>query len=1055
MVIEVIDNKYDPVKVESEVFKYWDENNIYKKAKNKNKGKKKFYFLDGPPYVTNPIHVGTAWNKIIKDIFLRYYRMNGYDVWDIPGYDMHGLPIEVQVEQLLKFKTKKDVLKFGVDNFIERCRKFALDNLKIQESQFKNLGVWMDWDNPYMTIKNEYIEGVWYFIKKASEKNLLYKGEKIVHWCPRCETVLANVEVTEEYRDKEDPSIYVKFKLVNSKECLLIWTTTPWTIPSNIAVAVHPNEIYVYAKDEQGNILIFAKKRIEDLEKEMGIKFKVIKEVYGKELEGIKYEHPLSHIIPFQSKIEHKVILSDQYVTMLEGTGCVHIAPGHGKEDYELGKIYNLPMISPVDSSGKFTSEIQAYEGIYVFDANDNIIEDLKKSNSLYFSTKILHRYPHCWRCKTPLILRLSEQWFLDVPKIKDELIKNASLIKWFPKDALENRVIPWLKNVHEWALSRQRFWGIPLPIWICEKCGNTIVIGSINELISNAINIPANSEIDLHKPWIDNVEIKCNKCEGIAKRISDVLDVWVDSGAAPWSSLNYPHNKDLLESLFPSDLVLEGPDQVRAWFYSCLVASTITFGKIPFKRVIIHGWSLDETGRAMHKSLGNVIYPEEVAQKYGRDSLRVYELMNTTWEDLKFSLSALREVYRTLNIIWNTFYFASLYMNIDKFDPRIYFNYNELEIEDKWLFQKLEEIKNKVKNDFENSESFEALRSIISFLVDDVSRWYIRTIRRRVWLEENAKTKVLAYYTLFHVLEQWLRMFAIFAPFMSEYIYQKVFRSAVKEESVHLLEWPAVQSYDEKIIKQMDIARDIVAQVLSLRMRRGFKLRKPLMQIFIVPLRDEVEETAKVFEKIIKDQANVKSISIGKSEELKKKFLETRLKINYSIAGPKLKEKVKELTKILEKLNPEELQESFNSKGYYEIISSTGKIVLTKDMIDFEQRLKGEFEYAKGDNFELYVDFTSYPELENELLIREIVRRIQMMRKLLNLNLMDKIETYISVPSESEAKIINNNADYIKNETLSERIIIENKENVKGSMVKEWEIEDETYVIGISKIDK
>jgi len=1055
MTIEVIDSKYDPIKIEGEIFNFWNENDIYKKVKNKNKGKQKFYFLDGPPYVTNPIHVGTAWNKIIKDIYLRYYRMNGYDVWDIPGYDMHGLPIEVQVEQILKFKTKKDVLKFGVDNFIVKCRNYALENLKIQENQFKNLGIWMDWDNPYMTIKNEYIEGVWYFIKKSHEKNLLYKGEKIVHWCPRCETVLANVEVTEEYRDKEDPSIYVKFKILNSNEYLLIWTTTPWTLPSNVAVAIHPNEVYVYAQDDRGEILIFAKKRIEDLEKETGRKFKILREVQGKKLEGLRYEHPLSALIPIQNKIEHKVILSEQFVTMLEGTGCVHIAPGHGKEDYELGRIYNLPMISPVDSSGKFTNEIQVYEGIYVFDANERIIEDLRKVNALYFNTKIQHRYPHCWRCKTPLILKLSEQWFLDVPKIRDELIRKALMIRWFPKDALENRVIPWLKNVHEWALSRQRFWGIPLPIWICSNCDNVIVIGSINELISHAINIPPNSQIDLHKPWIDKVEIKCTRCGGTARRIPDVLDVWVDSGAASWASLNYPQNKYLFEQLYPSDLVLEGPDQVRAWFYSCLVASTITFDQIPFKSVIIHGWSLDETGRAMHKSLGNVIYPEDVIQKYGRDSLRVYELMNTTWEDLKFSISALREVYRTLNIIWNTFYFASLYMKIDNFDATIEFDTNDLEIEDKWLFQKFEEIKNKIKNDFENSESFEALRRLVSFLVEDVSRWYIRIIRRRVWLEENAKVKLTAYYTLFRVLEEWLRMFGIFAPFMSEHIYQRMFRKFMKAESLHLLDWPKAKSYDSKLIDQMNIAREIVSQVLSLRMKRGYKLRRPLIQLFIIPTNDEVYETVQTFERIIKDQSNVKLITVGKSSELKSKFIETKIKLNYSAAGPKLKEKVKELSKLLDKLNPEEILESFNSKGYYEVELSSGKITLTKEMLNFEQKLKGEYEYAKGSNFEIFVDFTSSPELESELLVREIVRRIQMMRKLLNLNLTDRIETYISVPSDSEAKIIDKYLDYIKNETLSETIHLESKEKVKGSMIREWEIEEETYVIGVSKINK
>jgi len=1055
MSIKLIENKYDHEKVEKEIIQFWEENNIYEKSKKKNEGRPKFYFLDGPPYVTNPIHVGTAWNKIIKDVFLRYYRMNGYDVWDIPGYDMHGLPIEVQVEQLLKFKTKKDVLSFGVDNFISKCRNFALENLKVQENQFINLGIWMDWQNPYMTIRNEYIEGVWYFVKKAAEKNLLYKGEKIVHWCPRCETVLANIEVTEEYREKQDPSIYVKFKLTDSNSSLLIWTTTPWTLPSNVAVAVHPSEKYVYVKDDIGNELIFAFKRVPELEKETGRKFTIIKEVLGKELEGLTYEHPLSNLIPFQAKVKHRVILSEEYVTMLEGTGCVHIAPGHGKEDFELGKLYGLPMISPVDSSGKYTDEIPIYEGKYVFEANEDIVEDLKKVNALYFNTKIIHRYPHCWRCKTPLILRLSEQWFLDVPRIKDILIEKAKTIQWFPIDALENRVIPWLKNIHEWALSRQRFWGIPLPIWICSNCENVIVIGSLNELISNAMNIPPTAQMDLHKPWIDNVNLKCNKCGGIAKRIPDVLDVWVDSGAASWASLNYPQTKDLFDRLFPSDLVIEGPDQVRAWFYSSLVASVITFDRIPFKRVIIHGWSLDETGRAMHKSLGNVIYPEEIAQKFGRDALRVYELMNTTWEDLKFSVNSLKEIYRIINIVWNTFYFASLYMSVDNFDPNIEVKDEEFEAEDKWILERLEELKFFVNKSFEKAESFEALRNLIYFLIEDVSRWYIRLIRRRVWLEENLRTKIIAYYTLFTVLGEWLTMFSVFAPFMSEYIYQRIFRAKFNEESIHLRDWPKVRSYDLKILEDMKVAREVVSTTLSIRMKRGYKLRKPLYQLVLIPSNEFVKEAIIKFNNIIREQVNVKNLRIEKGDDFRKKAVEIKPKINFEVAGPKLRDKIKELTKYLDKLNIDEVIESFNNNGFYELETPGGKIVVTKEMLSFEEKLKGEFEYAKTDSFEIFADFTTSPELESEMLVREIVRRIQIMRKLLNLNVLDRIEVYIAVPTEQEVSIINIYLNYIKEETLAERIEIVAREKIKGELVREWEIEDENYIIGINKANK
>ncbi len=1049
MKIKALSQNYEHAKLENNIFKFWSENRIYEKIKGKNKNRAKFYFLDGPPYVTNPIHVGTAWNKIIKDSYIRYFRSKGYDVWDIPGYDMHGLPIEVQVEKSLKIETKKDLEKFGVERFIKECKNFTLQNLKIQEKQFKELGIFMDWDNPYMTINNEYIEGVWYFLKKAYEKGLIFKGEKVVHWCPRCETVLAGYEVTEEYKDREDPSIYVKFKLVEEDASILIWTTTPWTLPSNVAVAIHPKETYVYVRDENGEVLILAKKRLEDVEKETKKRLEVIKEVQGHELKEKLYKNPLGKLIEIQEKIEHRIILSEEYVTMVEGTGCVHIAPGHGMEDFNLGKLYNLPALSPVDSSGRFTKEIPRYAGEYVFNANGKIIEDLNNLGALFYAGKITHRYPHCWRCKTPLILRLSDQWFLDVPKIKDKLIEEAKKINWIPQGSLENRVIPWLANAHEWALSRQRYWGIPLPIWICKNCGQIHVIGSVQELLSEAVIIPS-SEIDLHKPWVDGVKIKCKKCGGIAERSPDVLDVWVDSGAASWASLKYPNKTELFDKLFPADLIIEGEDQIRGWFYSLLVTGVVTLGRAPMRNVLIHGWSLDEMGRAMHKSLGNVINPEDVIPKFGRDVLRVYELSNTTWEDLKFSLTKLQEYYRMMNIIWNTFYFCSLYMSIDRFDPSNFKHHDRLELEDIWLFNKLEEVKMIVEDSFLKFRNFEALRALLNFITEDVSRWYIKLIRRRVWIEKEDPSKEAAYYTLYKCLKDWLIMFTPFAPFITEAIYQSIFREIEGAESVHLLSWPQRTEVNEEILRDMEIVREIVSKANSLRMKKGFKLRRPVNKIILVPKEENYKKTIEKFQRLLKDQLNTKEIEILENKEKLEEIKQYRVKINYEIAGPLLRGNIKELVKYLENTDINKLKKELDQKGEKIAKLESGEILIKKEMLIFDEILKEKFASIYSTYCEIYIDFTMTQEMLSESLAKEIVRRIQMMRKLANLEVVDKINVYIKSPRE-EIELLKEKIEYIKTETQAKKI--ELTDEIKGSLIKEWEIDEETYWIGIEKV--
>ena len=1057
--INQLPQKYTPVEYELEIFDFWNRNDVYHKVVEEQRNRPKFYFLDGPPYVTNPIHVGTAWNKIIKDAFLRFYRMRGYMVWDRPGYDMHGLPIEVQVEKNLGLKTKRDILKLGVEKFVNECREWALKNLKIQERQFKELGVWMSWEQPYRTIENEYIEAAWLFIKKSAEKGLLEHGEKVVYWCPRCQTVLSGYEVTEEYREVEDPSIYVKFPANEINAKFLVWTTTPWTLPGNVAIMVNPDETYVKARERKtGEILILAKKRIETVEKETGISLEIIEEFPGSKLEGLTYEHPLKDLLPLQSNIIHKIVLSKEYVSMEEGTGLVHTAPGHGREDFEIGMKYGLPALSPIDDSGEFTPDAGPYAGIYVKEANKLIIEDLKRREALLYDGKIIHRYPHCWRCKTPLIQRLSKQWFITVSKIKDELVKLSDQCTWIPQWALETRFKPWLRNAHDWAISRQRYWGIPLPIWKCESCGHTLVIGSLDELKNLAISIP-DGPVDLHRPWVDKVIVKCPKCGGSAKRVSDVIDVWIDSGVAPWASLKYPSKKDDWEKLKPVDLVIEGQDQIRGWFYSLFTAGYITWDMPIYRKVIMHGFGLDETGRAMHKSLGNVINPDDVIPKYGRDALRLFELSNVIWEDLRFSMNGVKEAFRALSIIWNTFYFASLYMSLDKFDPQtnnIEQLKEHLHNEDKWLLSRFQKVIKYMTESMEDGRIHDAVRTIINFLIEDVSRWYVKLIRRRVWIEPNDPDKLAAYATLYTVLEGSLRLLAPYTPFIAEKIYQSMFRNSRSPISIHMLNWPTYREdlIDERLEKLMELAKQIVTAASMARQTKGLKLRKPVQRIIIVSKQNDILDMLKVYESMLKTQMNTKSILLAQSEEIEKELKTVEVKLNLTKAGPILRDNVSIVMDTLKNIDGREALNTVTKNGFIEVNTPKGVIKLEKEMLLFEEKVSGDFAVGQFNGGYVYVDLKIPKELEAEALAREIVRRVQTMRKQLNLPVDAFIKVHIAVPSQDEAELIRKARKYIKNETRARMLRISlRKPSKKMNLIQEWEIENDIYTIGISFI--
>jgi isoleucyl-tRNA synthetase len=879
---------------EEEIMKFWEEKRIYEKLKELRKDGKKFFFLDGPPYATGSIHVGTAFNKVIKDCFLRFFRMQGFNVWDQPGYDCHGVPIENKVEKKLEFKSKKDIEKFGVENFIKECKKFATEHIDTMSNQFKNLGVWMDWKNPYLTLTNEYIEGAWFTFKKAFEKGLLYKGSYPTHVCPKCETVVAYNEI--EYSKLTDPSIYVKFKVKNKeKEYLLIWTTTPWTLPANTGVMVKPDADYakVKVKDE---ILIIAKPLVETVLKKVGIEeFEILEVLKGKELEGLEYEPPLIGSFPFIENIKNgfRVVLSDQFVTLEEGTGLVHTAPGHGQEDYKVGLETGLPAVSPVKMDGTYDESCGEYAGIFVKDADKKIIEELRKRGLLFHEEKITHDYPLCWRCDSPLLLILTSQWFFKVTAIREKLLEENEKIKWVPEWA-KQRFRNWLESLGDWPISRQRYWGIPLPIWVCE-CGNVKVIGSTKELPF----VPK----DLHKPYIDEVLLDCEKCGKKMKRVTEILDVWFDSGVAPWASLGYPGKKELFEKMFPADFILEGPDQIRGWWNSLLITSVMSFDRASFKSVLFHGFVLDVHGLKMSKSVGNIVTTEEVIEKYGRDVLRLYYLLSQPWDDYYFKWEDVEEIAKSFLIVKNAFNFVKTYV-------KSFEKVRKLKEEDRWIISRLNSLIQDCENNFLNYHSFKAAQEIIDFILNDFSRWYIKLIRDRVWPDYKGKDKKAAFFTLLTVTENLAKLLAPFTPFLAEEVYQEIVKPLKGgEESVHLCLWPKANKklIDKKLEEEMEIAKKIFEACSSARQKARIKLRWPIQEILVLSKDEKVSSAVERLKEVLLFICNSKEIKLV--EEEPKDYFEATFDYGKIFVNPKLDERlleealIKELTRKIQEM--------------------------------------------------------------------------------------------------------------------------------------------------------
>lgn len=1003
--------KYNPLKQEPELLKFWTDRRIYEKAKNKGKGKKKFYFLDGPPYTSGKVHLGTAWNKSLKDSIQRYKRMQGFDVLDRAGYDMHGLPTENAAEKELGIKRKEEIEKFGVGKFVKACKDLSIRNMKIMNQDFKRLGVWMDFDNAYQSVSKDFIDGEWFLVKKAHEKKRLYEGLRSMAWDWRHQTALAKHEL--EYKTITDKSIFVKMKVKGKKdEYLIIWTTTPWTIAFNLGIMAHPK--FDYVKCKVGNELWIVAKALANtfISSVVGKNFEVVDEFKGKKLEGLEYEHPFynelkQHYDKIKSKHPktHTVVLSEEYVDTSSGTGLVHMAPGCGPEDYEVGHKNNIPPWNLVKEDGVYSDEMGIFAGRHTIKDNQTFTKDLDKKGALVAQTKVEHQYPHGQRSHEPVIFRTTKQWFFKVEDIKKDLIKENNKIKWVPK-AGYNAFNSWLENLRDNSISKQRYWGTPLPIWRnVDNPKDYIVIGSTKELEQ----LSGKKVEEPHIPWIDNIVIE--KDGKKYKRVPDVLDVWVDAGTVSWNSLDFTTNKEHFKKYFPADFILEGKDQIRGWFNLLHIASMLAFGKRSFNAVYMHGFINDALGRKMSKSLGNYILPDEVINKQGADTLRYYMIGGANpGLDLNYNFDDMKVKYRNLTILWNLHNFLIDLARNSKINPKdMKIRSDRFSVEENYIFSKLNSAIKKTTKLFDNYKLNET-PIVIEDMFLTLSRTYIQLTRDKA-NDEDERTVVL--YTVYNTFIDTLKMFAPVAPFITEKIYQNLKKEfSLKEESIHLYSWPACneKSINKELENQMDTVSDVLQAILALREKLQLGVRWPLQEAVVVTNDKKTVKAVRLLEEIIKKQSNIKELDVQQSLP----GIKLNIKADYSKLGPDFGKKAPQIIAKLASESPETVLNHIEKDGKFTIKVNNEKINIVKEHIIVSRTVPSPYVEGIFRNGFVYLNKEVNDELEAEGYTREIMRRIQDMRKKAGLQKSDHISLFIKTDTELK-DMLNNFYSIIK----------------------------------------
>ena len=1040
------------VEREKQTEKFWRDNEIFKKSMDSRKEGETYTFYDGPPTANGKPHIGHVLTRVIKDMIPRYQTMKGHMVPRKAGWDTHGLPVELEVEKKLGLNGKEQIEEYGMEPFIKQCKESVWKYKGMWEDFSGTVGFWADMDNPYVTYDDNFIESEWWALKTIWDKKLLYKGFKIVPYCPRCGTPLSSQEVAQGYKSVKERSAIVRFKVVGEDAYFLAWTTTPWTLPSNVALCVNPNDTYIKVKANDGYTYYIAEALADNVLGKLATDdapaYEILETMKGADLERKEYEplYDCAKQVADKQRKKGFYVTCDTYVTMSDGTGIVHIAPAFGEDDANVGRKYELPFVQFVNDKGEMTEETP-FAGLFVKKADPEVLKDLDAKGQLFDAPKFEHDYPHCWRCDTPLIYYARESWFIKMTAVKDDLVANNNTVNWIPKSIGEGRFGNWLENVQDWGISRNRYWGTPLNIWECCDCGCQESIGSRAELAERSGN-PDDAKVELHRPYIDKVTFKCKECGGTMKRVPEVIDCWFDSGAMPFAQHHYPfENKELFEQQFPADFISEAVDQTRGWFYSLMAESTLLFNKAPYKNVIVLGHVQDENGQKMSKSKGNAVDPFEALEKYGADAIRWYFYINSApWLPNRFHGKAVEEGQRKfMGTLWNTYAFYALYAEIDQFDPTKYtLDYDKLSVMDKWLLSKMNSMVKAVDDNLGNYRIPEAARALDDF-VDEMSNWYVRRSRERFWAKDMPQDKINAYMTLYTALVTVAKAAAPMIPFMTEDIYQNLVRSVDKsaKESIHLCDFPKVNEahIDKELEENMERVLKIVVLGRACRNKSNIKNRQPIGKMFV-----KAEfELPEFFKEIITEELNIKEVEF--TEDVRA-FTSYSFKPQLRTVGPKYGKFLGKIKEALANLDGNAAMDKINAGEPLTFDFDGNEVVLEKEdlLIDMAQ-VEGYVSESDG-NVTVVLDTNLSEELIEEGFVREVISKIQTMRKEAGFEVMDKIIVNVDKNAKIE-DIINNNLDEIKLEVLAEKVEF----GKMSGYSKEWNINGENVSLSVEKI--
>ncbi|WP_182185729.1 isoleucine--tRNA ligase [Pectinatus frisingensis] len=1021
---------------EKNIEKFWNDNDIFQKSIDQRDGSDIFTFYDGPPTANGKPHIGHVLTRVIKDMIPRFQAMKGYKTVRKAGWDTHGLPVELEVEKSLGLNGKDQIENYGIGPFVEKCKESVWKYKEMWEEFSRTVGYWADMDNPYVTYDNKYIESVWWALKTIWEKGLLYEGHKIVPYCPRCGTPLSSHEVAQGYKDVKERSAIVRFKAKDEDAYFLAWTTTPWTLPSNLALCVNPKVVYVKVK--HNDYIYYMAEQL--VEKVLGEDAVILERLTGKDLEYREYEPLYSYAI---GKIKKKsfYITCDDYVTTADGTGIVHMAPAFGEDDARVCHRYDIGFVQFVDSKGCMTAETD-WPGVFVKKADPLILKDLKEKGLLFAAPNFEHSYPHCWRCDTPLIYYARESWFIKMTAVREQLIKNNNMVNWIPPTIGKGRFGDWIEHVQDWGISRNRYWGTPLNIWECE-CGHQHSIGSIEELKQMSSNCPDN--IELHRPFLDAVTIKCPHCGRQMHRVPEVIDCWFDSGAMPFAQWHYPfENKALFEKTFPADFISEAVDQTRGWFYSLIAISTLLFDKPAYKNVIVLGHVQDKNGQKMSKSKGNAVEPMDALQKHGADAIRWYFYENSApWLPNRFHDDAVQEGQRKfLGTLWNTYAFFVLYANIDKFTPADYkLEYDKLSIMDRWLLSRLNTLIKIVDDDLSSYRITETAKALQEF-VDELSNWYVRRSRERFWGKDMTQDKINAYMTLYTALSTFIKLAAPMIPFVTDVIYQNLVRNSYTDakESVHLCDFPVVdETYiDRELEKNMELVLEIVTLGRAARNTANIKNRQPVGQMFVKApfiLND-------FYKAIVADELNIKAVEFKDDME---EYLSYSFKPQFKVLGPKAGRQINEIKSVLAGLNGHAAKEELDKNGCLKIKLASGEFVLMREDLEISVTQTEGFATESYNKVTVAIATTLSAKLLEEGFVREIISKIQTMRKENGFEVTDRIAVYVRGSKKITAIVTNNGAE-IQKIVLANTIDTDKMDGFS----KEWNINGETVTLGV-----